>query len=166
MGPWTFAWICSPQLPYHPCKNGTHSTCLYSTGGHMPKIRRLKSRNPENITQPDPSKARHPHVLEPETALSRFAMQAQQKKNVYQYQSPPPFYNKAMQWGKMAGTNEFALCSWRSICTGGGGPESGRKKFRKCLPAGTGTKIYFSRGLFSEKVRQGHTKEILQQPHL
>ena len=27
---------------------------------------------------------------------------------------------------------------------GGGGPESGRKKFEKCLPAGTGTKIYFS----------------------
>ena len=26
-----------------------------------------------------------------------------------------------------------------------GGPESGRKKFEKCLPAGTGTKIYFSR---------------------
>ena len=26
MGPWTFAWICGLQLPYHPCKNGTHST--------------------------------------------------------------------------------------------------------------------------------------------
>ena len=37
MGPWTFAWICCPQLPYHhPCKNGTHSTCFYSTGGHGP----------------------------------------------------------------------------------------------------------------------------------
>ena len=23
MGPWTFAWICCPQLPYLPCKNGT-----------------------------------------------------------------------------------------------------------------------------------------------
>ena len=32
---------------------------------------------------------------------------------------------------------------------GGGGPESGRKIFEKCLPAGagTGTKIYFSRCL-------------------
>ena len=44
---------------------------------------------------------------------------------------------------KMAGTNEFAFFRCKSICTGGG-PESGRKKFEKCLPAGTGTKIYFS----------------------
>ena len=36
MGPWTFAWICCPQLPYHPCKNRTHSTCFCSTGGHTP----------------------------------------------------------------------------------------------------------------------------------
>ena len=43
----------------------------------------------------------------------------------------------------MAGTNEFAFFRCKSICTGGG-PESGRKKFEKCLPAGTGTKIYFS----------------------
>ena len=27
----------------------------------------------------------------------------------------------------------------------GGGPESGRKNFENCLPAGTGTKTYFSR---------------------
>ena len=44
----------------------------------------------------------------------------------------------------MAGTNEFAFFHCRSMCTGGGGPESGRKKFKNCLPAGTGTKIYFS----------------------
>ena len=37
MGPWTFAWICCPQLPYHPCQNGTHSTCFCSTGGHTPR---------------------------------------------------------------------------------------------------------------------------------
>ena len=42
---------------------------------------------------------------------------------------------------KMAGTNEFAFFCCKSICTGGG-LESGRKKFEKCLPAGT--KIYFS----------------------
>ena len=34
--PWDIAWICCPQLPHHPCKNGTHSTCFYSTGGHTP----------------------------------------------------------------------------------------------------------------------------------
>ena len=33
-GPVDIAWICCPQLPHHPCKNGTHSTCFYSTGGH------------------------------------------------------------------------------------------------------------------------------------
>ena len=38
MGPWTFAWICCPQLPYHPCKNGTHSTSFYSTGGDSRKF--------------------------------------------------------------------------------------------------------------------------------
>ena len=37
MGLWTFAWICCPQLPHHPYKNGTHSTCFYSTGGHTPR---------------------------------------------------------------------------------------------------------------------------------
>ena len=26
MGPWTFAWICCPQLPHYPYKNGTHNT--------------------------------------------------------------------------------------------------------------------------------------------
>ena len=29
-------WICCPQLPYHPSKNGTHSTCFCSTRGHTP----------------------------------------------------------------------------------------------------------------------------------
>ena len=34
-GPWSLdiAWICCPQLPHHPCKNGPHSTSFYSTGG-------------------------------------------------------------------------------------------------------------------------------------
>ena len=30
------SWICCPELPYHPSKNGTHSTCFCSTGGHIP----------------------------------------------------------------------------------------------------------------------------------
>ena len=34
-GPLEIAWVCCPQLPHHPCKNGTHSTCFYSTGGHV-----------------------------------------------------------------------------------------------------------------------------------
>ena len=34
--PLEIAWMCCPQLPHHPCKNGTHSTCFYSTGGHAP----------------------------------------------------------------------------------------------------------------------------------
>ena len=43
MGPWTFSWICCPQLPYHPCKNRTHSTYFYSTGGHTSKVRQEKA---------------------------------------------------------------------------------------------------------------------------
>ena len=35
------SWICCPQLPYHPSKNGTHSTCFCSTGGHTPNINLL-----------------------------------------------------------------------------------------------------------------------------
>ena len=31
-GPLEIAWMCCPQLPHHPCKNGTYSTCFYSTG--------------------------------------------------------------------------------------------------------------------------------------
>ena len=46
---------------------------------------------------------------------------------------------------KMAGTNEFAFFRCRSICTGGGGVQNQAEKIiAKCLPAGTGTKIYFS----------------------
>ena len=30
------SWICCPQLPDHPSKNGTHSTCFCSTRGHTP----------------------------------------------------------------------------------------------------------------------------------
>ena len=45
----------------------------------------------------------------------------------------------------MAGTNEFAFFRCKSRCTGGGGVQNqADKKFEKCLPAGTGTKIYFS----------------------
>ena len=44
----------------------------------------------------------------------------------------------------MDGTNEFAIFCCRSIYSGGGGPESGQKKSKKCLPAGTGTKIDFA----------------------
>ena len=47
---------------------------------------------------------------------------------------PPPFSKKAMQWGKMAGTNEFAFFRCKSLCTGRG-PESGRKKNQE-MPSG------------------------------
>ena len=42
MGPWTFAWMWCPQLPYHLCKNGTHSTCFYSTrGAHTEEVTKI-----------------------------------------------------------------------------------------------------------------------------
>ena len=40
-GPLDIAWICCPQLPHHLGKNGTHSTCFYSTGGHKPRKKHL-----------------------------------------------------------------------------------------------------------------------------
>ena len=63
MGLWTFAWICCPQLPYHPCKTGTHSTCFYSTGGHTPTYR---GQNPKN---------REKRVSESENPVSRHSRQ-------------------------------------------------------------------------------------------
>ena len=57
---------------------------------------------------------------------------------------PPLFSKKAMPWGEkwpvQMNLPVFAVEAY----VPGGGPESGRKKFEKCLPAGTGTKIYFS----------------------
>ena len=37
--PLEIAWICCLQLPHHPCKNGTHSTCFTARGGggHTPR---------------------------------------------------------------------------------------------------------------------------------
>ena len=40
MGPWTFAWIRCPQLPYDPCENGTHSTGFCNIRGHVSTISR------------------------------------------------------------------------------------------------------------------------------
>ena len=71
-----------------------------------------------------------------------------EKKNVYQYQSPPPFSKKAMQWGNKWPVRMnlpfFSLCK---LYRGGGGrfQNQTEKKIEKCIPAGTGTKIYFSR---------------------
>ena len=33
--PWTFVWICCPQLPYHRGKSRKHSTNFCSTRGHI-----------------------------------------------------------------------------------------------------------------------------------
>ena len=74
----------------------------------------------------------------------------------------PPFFLKrpchgGKKWPVQMNLPFFAV---KAYVPGGGGPESGRKKFEKCLPAGTGTKIYFSRGradadLFSLRFREG-----------
>ena len=50
---------------------------------------------------------------------------------------------------KMAGTNEFAFFRCKSLCTGGVQNQA-EKNSKKCLPAGTGTKIYFSS--FAKKI--------------
>ena len=36
IAPWTFTRICCPQLPYHPCNNGTHGTSFCNTSGQTP----------------------------------------------------------------------------------------------------------------------------------
>ena len=66
-GPWTFAWIRCPQLPHHPCKNGTHSTSFYSTGG----TRRLqRSLGPSGPEMPKESQTCLPRPLAPDPEKS------------------------------------------------------------------------------------------------
>ena len=59
---------------------------------------------------------------------------------------PPPFLKRPMPWGKkMAGTNEFAFFRCKRHMYQGGVQNQAEENSKKCLPAGTGTKIYFSR---------------------
>ena len=37
-GPWTFAWICCPQLPYHPRKTGRTAHVFTAQGGTRREI--------------------------------------------------------------------------------------------------------------------------------
>ena len=69
------------------------------------------------------------------------------KIKTYTGTRPPLFSKKAMPWGKKWPVQmNLPFFAVKAFVPGGGGgcPESGRKKFEKCLPAGTGTKIYFS----------------------
>ena len=45
------SWICCPQLPYHPSKNGTHSTCFCSTTGHTPRVDACQDDVPNSISR-------------------------------------------------------------------------------------------------------------------
>ena len=68
-GPLEIAWICCPQLPHHPRKNGTHSTCFYSPGG-----RGTCRNNPACVRlwtgQAPPLHANHPWMPEtPDASL-------------------------------------------------------------------------------------------------
>ena len=76
----------------------------------------------------------------------KFAMFVKTKKiKTYTGTSPPLFSKKAMPWGKKWPVQmNLPFFAVKASVPGGGGPESGRKKCEKCLPAGTGTKIYFS----------------------
>ena len=84
------------------------------------------------------------------------------KIKTYTGTSPPLFSKKAIPWGKkwpvQMNLPFFAVKAY----VPGGGPESGRKKFEKCLPAGTGTKIYFaSVGEFFFYFSQGNLENLV-----
>ena len=73
--PLDIPWICCPQLPHHPCKNGTHSTCFYSTGGHTPIVFSERSQ----LSQAIP----HFHVeriLHQRTLIARFESQRNERR--------------------------------------------------------------------------------------
>ena len=44
VGPWTFSWICCPQLPQHPCKTGRPAQVLTAQGGTRRSLIPLHSR--------------------------------------------------------------------------------------------------------------------------
>ena len=75
-GPLDIAWICCPQLPHHPCKNGTHSTCFYSTGGHTQRKTKGQQLKGKIVS-------RHfftlfgtfPHIFTPFQSFSEFFLQ-------------------------------------------------------------------------------------------
>ena len=75
------------------------------------------------------------------------------KIKTYTGTSPPLFSKKGMPWGKKwpVQTNLpfFAVKEY----VPGGVQNQAEKKFENCLPAGTGTKIYFSR------IEAGHLPE-------
>ena len=51
MGPWTFAWICYPQLPYHLCKDGSTAQVLQHKRAHAEHCNIGPHLNPVTITQ-------------------------------------------------------------------------------------------------------------------
>ena len=77
------------------------------------------------------------------TNCPRMSSEHLQRKETVSSTSPPLFLKRPCNGKEMAGTNEFAFFRCRSIRTGKV-PESGQKKFEKCLLTGTRTKIYFS----------------------
>ena len=57
---------------------------------------------------------------------------------------PPLFLKRPCNGEKMAGTNEPFCFAVEAYYVRGGGQNQAETKFEKCLPAGTGTKAYFS----------------------
>ena len=72
------------------------------------------------------------------------------KIKTYTGTSPPLFSKKAMPWGKKWPVQmNLPFFDVKAYVPGGGGPESGRKKFEKCLPAVPVQKFTFPvQGLF------------------
>ena len=65
-GLWTL-FGSAARSSHHPCKNGTHSTCLHSTGGHTPRYGdinlKLQSKTPQTrkISKKSPEKGLGSH---------------------------------------------------------------------------------------------------------
>ena len=67
------------------------------------------------------------------------------KIKTYTGTSAPLFSKKATPWGKKWPVQmNLPFFAVKAYVPGGGVQKQAEKKFEKCLPAGTGTKIYFS----------------------
>ena len=90
------------QLPYHPCKNGTHSTSFYSTMGHAPKTGTVRSVFPETEPEPPEPLSRNrnrnrnrPFLLDcAETQKTPFAMEPPEPKTGTARTVPHPNRNR------------------------------------------------------------------------
>ena len=82
----------------------------------------------------------------------------EEKKNIYQYQSPSFFLKRPCNGKKRPVPMNLPLFTVEAYVPGGGVQNQAENKIEKCLPVGTGTKFYFPS--MSQRKTQRCTSQI------